>query len=141
MAIIFKSANLKVSPAAAWDIVDRYTRNDVHVFSMVAKQRMEGPWRIVSSGGFEYRELNITIDPEHMWASYTVPDLFGSTFHHASMRVFDSGDGGCRFEWVTDVDSDAFVVEQGDMYDALWADLVKVVETGQEAPWPAAAVD
>ncbi len=91
MPIIFKSANLKVSAAAAWEVVERYMRNDVHVFSTAERQRMEGPWRIVTSAGVEYRELNLTIDPEHMFASYTVPDVFDSTFHHASMRVFDRG--------------------------------------------------
>ena len=141
MPIIFKSANLKVSAAAAWEVVERYMRNDVHVFSTAERQRMEGPWRIVTSAGVEYRELNLTIDPEHMFASYTVPNVFDSTFHHASMRVFDAGDGGCRFEWITDVDSDTYQVDHADLYDVLWADLVKVVETGQEAPWPATAAD
>ena len=141
MPIIFKSADLKVSPTVAWDIVDRYTRNEIHVFSTAEKQRLEGPWRIVTSRGVEYRELNLTTDAKHMFASYTVPAVFGSTFHHASMRVFDTGDGGCRLEWITDVDSDTYVVEQAALYDLLWADLVKVVETGQETPWPAANAD
>jgi hypothetical protein len=139
--IIFKSADLSVSPAAAWRIVDRYMSNDIHVFSTAEKQRMEGAWRIVTSEGVEYRELNVTVDPEHMFASYTVPDVFGSNFHHASMRVFDTGDGGCRFEWITDVDSGTYAAEHADLYDVLWADLVKVVETGEEAPWPAAAAE
>jgi hypothetical protein len=136
MASIYKSVKLSVPAAAAWDIVERYTRVDVHVFSVVAKQWLEGPVRVcVGVDGTEARELNVTVDPEHMRASYTVPDLFESTFHHASMQVFDTGDGGCWFTWITDVLPGEFVTAHARMYEGLWADLVRVLETGQDAEW------
>lgn len=67
-----------------------------------------------------------------MFASDTVPELKNATYHHGSMRVFDTGDGRCRFEWITDVAPDSWVVERREFMDMLWSDLIKVVETGQE---------
>lgn len=145
MAIIFKSANLSVSPAAAWNIVDRFMRADIRVFSFIKENRIEGSLRTVVSdigGGLEQPELNITIDPEHMYASYSVLEspFWKATYHHASMRVFDTGDGRCRFEWITDVAPDSWAVElDGEFMDMLWSDLVNVLETGREAPMPADA--
>jgi hypothetical protein len=145
VAVILKSANLSVSPEAAWDIVERFMRAEIRVFSFIEENRIEGPVRTVVSGGgaLEQPELNITIDPEHMYASYTVLEssFWKATYHHGCMRVFDTADGRCRFEWITDVAPDSWAtVELGGEYmDTLWADLIKVLETGEEAPWPAAA--
>jgi hypothetical protein len=144
VAIILKSANLSVSPDAAWNIVDRFMRADIRVFSFIEENRIEGPLRTVISGGLEQPELNITIDPEHMYASYTVLEssFWKATYHHGCMRVFDTGDGRCRFEWITDVAPDFWAEELGGEYmDTLWSDLVKVVETGEEAPLPEATAD
>ena len=145
MAIILQSADLSVSPDAAWDIVDRFMRADIRVFSFIKENRIEGPVRTVISEGLEQPELNITIDPEHMYASYTLLEspFWKATYHHGCMRVFDTGDGRCRFEWITDVAPDSWAVElaSGGYMDMLWSDLVKVLETGEEAPWPTAAAD
>lgn len=140
MAIIFKSANLTVSPAAAWDVVDRFMRADIRVFSFIEENRIEGRVRTVISGiggGLEQPELNITIDPEHMYASYTMLESWHwkGTYHHGSMRVFDTRNGGCRFEWLTDIAPDSWAEElDGEYIDTLWSDLVKVLETGEDAP-------
>ena len=145
MAIILQSADLGVSPDAAWDIVDRFMRADIRVFSFIKENRIEGPVRTVISEGLEQPELNITIDPEHMYASYTLLEspFWKATYHHGCMRVFDTGDGRCRFEWITDIAPDSWAVElaSGGYMDVLWSDLVKVLETGEEAPWPTAAAD
>ena len=105
-----KSANLSVSPDAAWNIVDRFMRADIRVFSFIKENRIEGPVRTVISEGLEQPELNITVDPEHMYASYALLEspfwkATNLTYHHGCMRVFDTGDGRCRFEWITDVAS------------------------------------
>ncbi|XAS74382.1 hypothetical protein VUN82_11390 [Micrococcaceae bacterium Sec5.1] len=141
MAIFLKAANLSVSPDAAWEIVDRFMRADIRVFSFIEENRIEGPVRTVISrgGGLEQPELNITIDPEHRYASYTVLEssFWKATYHHGSMRVFDTGDGRCRFEWITDIAPDSWAVELGDEYmDMLWSELITVLETGEEAPQP-----
>ena len=144
MAIILKSANLSVSPDAAWDIVDRFMRADIRVFSFIKENRIEGPVRTVVSEGLEQQELNITIDPEHMYASYTLLEspFWKATYHHGCMRVFDTGDGRCRFEWITDVAPDSWAAELGGEYmDTLWSDLVTVLESGEEAPQSAAPAD
>lgn len=142
MAIFLKTANLSVSPDFAWDIVDRFMRADIRVFGFIKENRIDGNVRTVVSDGLEQPELNITIDPEHMYASYTVlPSAFWkASYHHGSMRVFDTGDGRCRFEWITDIAPDSWAVELGSEYmDVLWSELVKVLETGEEPPPPAAS--
>jgi hypothetical protein len=147
VATIIKSANLSVSSDAAWAVVERFMRADIRVFSFIEENRIEGAVRtVVSAGGtLEQPELNITIDPELRYASYTLlpSPYWTGDFHHGCMRVFDTGDGQCRFEWITDVAPDSWKAAlQGDGYmDTLWSDLVKVVETGVEAPWPATAAD
>ena len=141
VAIILKSANLSVSPDAAWDIVDRFMRADIRVFSFIKENRIDGPVRTVISEGLEQPELNITIDPEHMYASYSLLEspYWTGTFHHGCMRVFDTGDGRCRFEWITDVAPDSWATKlKGEYLDVLWSELVKVLETGEEAPPPPA---
>ena len=141
MATILKSANLNISANAAWGVVDRFMRADIRVFSFIEENRIDGPLRtVISEGGsLKVQELNITTSPEHMYASYTVLELLGTTYHHGSMRVFETGAGRCRFEWITDVLPDSWAVEHGGHIDMLWSDLIKVVETGKEAPRPVGA--
>jgi len=147
VAIILKSAHLSVSPDAAWNIVERFMRADIRVFSFIEENRIEGSLRTVISGGgtLEQPELNITVDPDHRYASYALLEssYWGASYHHASMRVIDTGDGYCRFEWNTDVAPDAWAAKltDGGYMDVLWSELVSVLETGQEAPQPAAALD
>ena len=147
MAVIIKSANLSVSPDSAWNIVDRFMRADIRVFSFIEENRIEGSLRtVISNGGrLEQPELNITIDPEHRYASYTLLEspYWKGTFHHGSMRVIDTADGRCRFEWITDVAPDSWATEEfgGGFIDTLWNELVQVLETGEEAPQPPEVVD
>lgn len=145
MGIVIKSAQLSVSPDAAWDVVERFMRAEIRVFSFIEENRIEGPLRTVISrgGSLEQPELNITVDPEHRYASYTLLEssYWTGSFHHASMRVFDTGDGRCRFEWITDVAPDWWALEEfgGEYMDTLWSELVSVLETGAEAPAAPAA--
>jgi hypothetical protein len=129
MATIYKSADLKTGVETAWDFIDKYTRSEVHVFANSASERQEGDYRVVTDlEGKEFWELNVGKDPEHRYASYTVPDLFGATFHAASMQVFENGTDGCRLVWITDVLPDAFAEELGGFYDGLFKELVDAVE-------------
>ena len=116
MAIILKSANLSVSPDAAWDIVDRFMRADIRVFSFIEENRIDGPVRTVVSGGgsLEQPELNITIDPEHRYASYTLlesPFWKGDLPPRLSCGSSTPATARCRFEWITDVAPDSWTVE------------------------------
>ena len=92
-------------------------------------------------GGRRIPGLNLTIDPEHMFASYTVPDVFDSTFHHASMRVFDMGMvvvglSGSQMSILMPTWSikPTCMTCCGPTLSRLW-------RPGQEAPWPATAAD
>ena len=144
MAVILRTAQLSVAPFAAWEIVDRFMRADIRVFSFIEENRIDGDLRTVVSGGgeLEQPELNITIAPEHMYASYTLlgSRFWDGTYHHASMRVLDTGDGRCRFDWITDVAPDSAAAKISDFIDryGLWSDLLEVLETGKEAPPPVA---
>lgn len=144
MGIVMKSAQLSVSADAAWEVVELFMRGEIRVFSFVEAIRTEGPLRTVISrgGSLEQPELNITVDPEHRYASYALLEspYWTGSFHHASMRVFDTGDGRSRFEWITDVAPDWWALEEfgGEYMDTLWSELVRVLETGEEAPAPPA---
>lgn len=144
MAVILKSANLSVSPEAAWGIVDRFMRADIRVFSFIIENRIDGPVRTVVSEGLEQPEMNITIDHDHMYASYSLLEspYWQDGYHHGCMRVFDTGNGRCRFEWITDFAPDSkAVLFSEEFLDTLWSELVNVLETGEEAPSaPAVAV-
>lgn len=138
MAIIYKSAHLSVSPEAAWNIVERFMRAEIRVFGFIEENRIEGPLRTVVSigSGRIQPELNITVDPDVMYASYTLLETpeWQATHHHAFMRVFDTGDGRCRFEWITDVAPDDWLSDARRKFiDGLWDDLRGVLETGEEA--------
>jgi hypothetical protein len=144
VAVILKSANLSVSPDAAWGIVERFMRADIRVFSFIEENRIDGAVRtVVSAGGtLEQPELNLTVDPELRYASYSLlpSPYWTGDFHHGSMRVIDTGDGNCRFEWTTDVAPDSWkeALQRDGYMETLWSELVKVVETGEEAPPPPA---
>ena len=140
MAVILKSANLSVSPDDAWDIVDRFMRADIRVFSFIRENRIEGPVRTVVSEGLEQPELNITIDPEHMYASYTL--LESPLESHLSPRVH-AGLPHRRRSLPLRVDHrlrSGFLGNElkGEYMDVLWSELVKVIQTGEEAPPPPA---
>lgn len=146
MAVIIKSADLSVSPEDAWVIVERFMQADIRVFSFIEENRIDGAMRTVvsSDGALEQPELNITVDPEARYASYALqPSAFWTgQVHHGSMRVIDTEDGGCRFEWITDVAPDSWkaAFEHDGYIDKLWSELVNVLKTGVEAPLPSTTV-
>jgi hypothetical protein len=129
MATIYKSAELSVSVKDAWDFVEKYTRSEAHVFSNSQSERREGDYRVVTDlQGEEFWELNVGVDSEHMRAAYTVPGLFGATFHAASMQIVDTGGPGCVLIWITDVLPDSFATELDKFYVNLFDELVAAVE-------------
>jgi hypothetical protein len=129
MASIYKTAKLSITPEQAWDFVDKFTRSEVHVFSGAASERQEGDYRVVTDlEGNEVWELGVAVDPEHRRAAYTVPNLFGATFHAASMQVLENDGDGCTIVWITDVLPDTFAEEYGEFYVGLFDDLVSSME-------------
>jgi hypothetical protein len=142
MASIYYDTVVSGSPTAAWDVLDRYTRSELHVFSGATDEREEfvsgsderpdGHYRVVTDGeGNDVWELNVSTDAEHKRASYTVPGLFGATHHHASMQIIEE-DGKTKLVWITDVLPDSFAEQLASFYDELWVDLVKAVESGSD---------
>jgi len=128
MATIFYSSPVRVSPAVAWDFLDRYTRAEVHAFSVCVSERQEGNVRIVTLGdGSEVRERNVTVDPERMRAVYSVPGLLGAEHHQAEMRVVHEADGGATLEWCTDIVPDELAELLREPYASMFAELVDAV--------------
>lgn len=131
MGTIYQTAELEVSADTAWWWLDRYTRSECHFFSPCVDERQEGDHRVVTTtDGREIWELNVAVDPEHRRASYTIAGLGGATHHHASMQVFDDGDGTSTLVWIVDMLPDALVDDDSRArYAALLADMVGVVNT------------
>ncbi|WP_369030302.1 hypothetical protein [Streptomyces adonidis] len=128
MSSIYRSAELDVSADTAWDFIERYTRSEVHVFSLCVAERQEGEYRVVAlADGREIWERNVTVDPVHRRATYTVPGLNGAEHHHAEMRVEVDRHAGAHLIWVTDYLPHEIAEERAASYDALFAELVAAV--------------
>ncbi|WP_405536159.1 hypothetical protein OG787_22110 [Streptomyces sp. NBC_00075] len=128
MSSIYRSAELDVSADTAWDFIERYTRSEVHVFSLCVAERQEGEYRVVTlADGREIWERNVTVDPVHRRATYTVPGLNGAEHHHAEMRVEVDRHAGAHLIWVTDYLPHEIAEERAASYDALFAELVAAV--------------
>ncbi len=131
MGTIYLSAKLTGSPVAAWDVLERYTRSENHIFSVAVGERADGEYRVVTTAdGGEVWERNVSVDPEHMRASYTIPGVPGAEHHHASMQIVDGGDGTYTLVWVTDMLPHQLAEAMAPMYDGLFADLVHAVQQG-----------
>ncbi|MFJ9127707.1 SRPBCC family protein [Streptomyces sp. NPDC102340] len=128
MSSVHRSAELDVSADVAWDFIERYTRSEVHVFSLCRSERQEGEYRVVTlRDGREIWERNVTVDPAHRRAAYTVPHLNGAEHHHAEMRVEVDRLGGVHLIWVTDYLPHEIADERAARYDDLFAELVAAV--------------
>jgi hypothetical protein len=128
LATVYHCATLKVPAEVAWDFVDRYTRSEVHIFSVCVREYEDGDTRVVVLGdGTEVRELSVTVDPERMRAVYTVPGLPGVEHHQAEMRVVELPDEVARLEWCTDVLPNEYAEQIRGMYGPMFDELVAAV--------------
>jgi hypothetical protein len=128
MGTIYKSAEIAVPASKAWTFLERYTRSEVHIFSNCVSERQEGEYRVVTTvDGMEIWELNVAIDNEHMRASYTIAGLLGAEHHHASMQVFDLGEGRCSVVWITDYRPHNWAEEIGPYYDVMFAEMLEAI--------------
>lgn len=128
MASIYHAVQLDVSADAAWDFLDRYTRSEVHVFSVCVAERSEGECRVVTlADGQEIWERNVTVDPAHRRASYTVLGLDGVEHHQAEMRIELDRDGSVTLIWVTDFLPHEIAGQYAENYAALFDELVAAV--------------
>lgn len=134
LASVFFSAELDVPAGVAWDFVHRYSRGEVHAFSVCASERLEGDTRVVTLGdGTEILERNVTVDPARMRAVYTVPGLPGIEHHQAEMRVVEQPGGAVMLEWCTDVLPNEYADALRGAYGPMFDELVAAVN-GHTAP-------
>ncbi|MFG1923338.1 SRPBCC family protein [Cryptosporangium sp. NPDC048952] len=128
MAGIYRSATVQVSPDVAWAFLEAYARSDVHVFSACVAERQVDDYRVVTTkDGREIWERIVTTDPVHRRASYTVPGLTGTEFHHAEMHVGVDPDGATRLTWITDMIPHELSDERIAGYDLMFDELVAAV--------------
>ncbi|HUJ66917.1 MAG TPA: SRPBCC family protein [Acidimicrobiales bacterium] len=128
MATVYHSATLNVSADVAWDFIDRYSRSEVHMFSVCAGERQDGDTRVVIlSDGSEVRERNVTVDADRMRAVYTVPGLPGIEHHQAEMRVVMASDGTATLVWCTDVLPDSYAELLRGVYPSMFEEMVAAV--------------
>jgi hypothetical protein len=143
MAVMYYSQKVNVSADAGWVVLEDYTRAKSHLFKAASGARMEtlteavgnrpaGEYRIVTvaATGDEIWELNVSVDPEHRRATYTVPGLFGAAHHHASMQIVPIDENSAELIWITDVLPDSFAEEMRPFYNDNFADMVEAVERG-----------
>jgi hypothetical protein len=138
LSSIYRSADLDVSADTAWDFIERYTRSEVHVFSLCRTERQEGEYRVVTLfDGREIWERNVTVDPTHRRATYTVQGLNEAEHHQAEMRVEVDHHARARLIWVTDYLPHDIAEQRAASYDTLFAELVTAVNShGDDAMAP-----
>ncbi|MGX9889353.1 SRPBCC family protein [Streptomyces sp. NPDC002276] len=135
MSSIYRSADLDVSADTAWDFIERYTRSEVHVFSLCRAERQEGEYRVVTlADGREIWERNVSVDPVHRRAAYTVRGLNGAEHHQAEMRVEVDHRERARLIWVTDYLPHEIAEQRAASYDTLFAELVAAVNSHGDDP-------
>ena len=131
MATIYHAAPVTVPARVAWDFLERYSRSEVHVFSVCVDEYQDGDYRVVVlADGSEVRERNVTVDPERMRAVYTVPGL-GAEHHQAEMRLVVHGNDAVILEWCTDVLPHAFAEQLRDVFEPMFQELLTAVNHHQ----------
>jgi polyketide cyclase/dehydrase/lipid transport protein len=123
MASIHHEITVQVDAARAWQALRAV--GDAHkLFAPVLVDgRLEGDTRTVTfANGMIVRERILDVDDRRRRVAYTVLDGPGMSYHHASMRIVEAGQGQCAFVWITD-----FLPEE------LRASLTPLIEQGSRA--------
>jgi hypothetical protein len=103
MASIHEQLVVEAGPDEAWEALRRV--GDAHkLFAPVLVDgQLDGDTRIVRfANGMVVHERILDVDDERRRVAYTVLDVPGMTYHHASMQIVDAGPGRCLFLWITD---------------------------------------
>jgi uncharacterized protein YndB with AHSA1/START domain len=106
MASIRQEFSIAAAPEDVWAALrDFGALHQRLVPGFVADARVEGDARIVTfANGAIARELLVDIDDDRRRLVYSVLESsLGSSHHNASAQVFADGQGGSRFEWITDL--------------------------------------
>ncbi len=105
MASIYKEIVIEASPEHVWEAI-----RDVGAVhrrltpGILVETRLDGEERILTfAQGAVVRELIVTIDDEaHRLAYAVIEGSARTTFHHASMQVFEHDERSSRLVWITD---------------------------------------
>ena len=131
MTTIRKEIPLDARPDDVWDALrDFHAVHERLVPGFVVDSERDGDdARIVTFvNGAVAREVLVGIDDTARRLAYCIPELPGSTHHHASAEVIADGDG-CRFVWITDVLPD----ELGQMIEPMMEHGAAVLAATMEA--------
>jgi Polyketide cyclase / dehydrase and lipid transport len=103
MAAIHEELSVEVEPAKAWAALRQVGRAHELFAPVLVDARLDGDTRTVRfANGMVARERILDVDEQRRRVAYTVLDVPGLTFHHASMQVVEDGSGRCVFVWITD---------------------------------------
>jgi hypothetical protein len=129
MATIYQSARVDVPADVATDFLLAFADAEVHVFSMVKGERLEGDDRIITRfDGSELVEHNVTVDPARRRVVYTVPDMAEVTHHQAEMRVDLDAHGTVTLAWTIDFLPHRLAAERTGTYNQLFVELIAAME-------------
>jgi hypothetical protein len=131
MATVYHAAPVEVPAQVAWDFLERYSRSEVHVFSVCVNEYQDGDYRVVVlADGSEVRERNVSVDPERMRAAYTVPGL-GAEHNQAEMRLVVHGEHSVVLGWCTDVLPNEFAEQLRGAFEPMFQELLNAVNHHQ----------
>lgn len=121
MASIIRQTYIDAPAGDVWDAVRDFGAVDRRLVpGFVIESRLDGDTtRVVTffNGGVA-REVLVGIDDDARRLAYSVTEgPLGATHHNSSAQIFDVGDDGCRFVWITDVLPDALTASVGDLMD------------------------
>ena len=103
MASIHEERVVEVSADKAWAAL-RLVGDAHKLFAPVlVDAELKGDMRTARfANGMVAHERIIDINDERRRVAYSVLDVPGLTFHHASMQIVDAGPGRCLFVWISD---------------------------------------
>ena len=121
MASIIRETYIDASAADVWDALRDFGAVDTRLVpGFVIESRLDADaTRIVTFfNGRVAREVLVGIDGDARRLAYSVTEgPLGATHHNSSAQVFDAGEHGTRFVWITDVLPDEVSGSVGELMD------------------------
>jgi hypothetical protein len=103
MASIHEELAVEVGADEAWAALRRVDQAHELFAPVLVDGQLDGDTRAVRfANGMIVHERILDVADERRRVAYTVLDVPGMTYHHASMQIVDAGPERCLFVWTTD---------------------------------------
>ena len=137
MASIIRETHIDASASDVWDAVRDFGAVDKRLVpGFVIESSLDGDTtRIVTFfNGRTAREVLVGVDDDSRRLAYSVTKgPLGATHHNSSAQIFDGGEHGSRFVWITDVLPDELAVSVGELMDRGIAVIKQTLESAGTA--------